>query len=486
MAFRKYARATLIKPDIHTAQWLEITAGRSKTASKVLADTIDPKQFMLSHVTIIASVDTEVSPEPLGTHMVDGVQVQRKYADWLVTPETSRYINNNNDCWERKLLLASYPTFVGGENYVEHVQIPELSKGKLLDAAARDIGDSIYVDLLVATNRKHADLITAIRTGALKTLSMGCQVEFTICTKCGNVAADETQLCNHIRYFKGNEFVDAMGRKRKIAELCGHLKAEPGSVRFIEASWVANPAFEGAVLREILSAEDSARVSSRMGVVLSAPARQVDAGALLRTAAQGQGQGQGFDDGMDAPAEAPAAADPVDKIVNDMADVIRERATKKVREDLTRDTSPRPDENQNNNLVKEAMQHETWREIHARLVRASGSEAKARNLLVGMILYKQGGWQMVRKAQMLTGVEMLALSRLVETPTRTRMAGMDRIYHVVATVGGLAPYRNVADYITSCQLQMGRPLTETETLSVVDLGVRYAWGTPVNNPSVSP
>lgn len=292
MAFLKYANAAVVKPAISMAGWDEVrtralTMGPAfdmrKAASKVVSK-FRPDQYLLSHCTIIASVDTEMANLPLGRQLVDGFQIDRAYNDYLVTANTTKYINNNHDCWERKLLLSCFRTFVGGENYVEHLQIPELSKGKIIDAAARDIGDSIYVDILVATDLQHVPLIKAIESGQLQTLSMGCQVGFTICTKCGNSAVDETQLCPHIRYMKGNTFLDGLGRKRKIAELCGHITAEPGSVKFIEASWVANPAFTGAVLRNILSPGERALLNERIQVAMSMPTREVDPNAMVRAA----------------------------------------------------------------------------------------------------------------------------------------------------------------------------------------------------------
>ena len=111
-----------------------------------------------------------------------------------------------------------------------------------------------------------------------------CSVEFTTCTKCGNVAEDETHLCPHIRYFKGSEFVDQMGNKRKIAELCGHVNAEPGSVKFIEASWVANPAFTGAVLRSILNAGEVEGIGKKLQVAFSQNPRTMTDMALLKAA----------------------------------------------------------------------------------------------------------------------------------------------------------------------------------------------------------
>lgn len=66
---------------------------------------------------------------------------------------------------------------------VHNCQIPALSKGKILDAVARPVvhhsekyGDAhvYYIDVLVATNRKHTSLIDQIESGQLNTLSMGC------------------------------------------------------------------------------------------------------------------------------------------------------------------------------------------------------------------------------------------------------------------------------------------------------------------------
>lgn len=192
--------------------------------------------------------------------------------------EDHSYIANgvavhNCDAWDRPVLLKSYRTFVGAHNFVEHVQIEEQSKGRIVDAAARDIGDSVYVDILIATDRRHASLIRDIESGRMSTLSMGCSVTETICTKCGNVAADETEMCEHVRYAKGNYEFDAQGRKYRVAELCGHDSLDPtGGVTFIEASWVAVPAFQGAVMRNILEPDQlSLSTQERAHAVLASP-----------------------------------------------------------------------------------------------------------------------------------------------------------------------------------------------------------------------
>ena len=263
MAFSKEARAVVETPRVGLEDWNRYRqkaatlggdlAFPNRSASLAI-ENYSPDKYLLTHCTIIASVDVDEMQVDTGENIVtaDGNKINRPHADYLIKPDCSKYINQNGDAWERKLLMATYKTFVGAENYVEHVQIPELSKGKIIDAVARDLGDTVYIDILVATDRKHKDLVARIESGELNTLSMGCTISYSICTKCGNLAVDEPQLCHHVKYEKGNKFVGPDGQIRVVAELCGH-HTDPESVKFIEASWVGNPAFKGAVMRSILN-----------------------------------------------------------------------------------------------------------------------------------------------------------------------------------------------------------------------------------------
>lgn len=262
MAFLKYARAQIVKPHIEGLHWRKVITASDRgmrnvteQASKVLGESFDPSKYLLTHATIMASVKVEEVPNvDLGKITHDGKTIHRKYRDYRISADTDKYINNNLDAWSKEALLKSYKTFIGAHNFVEHVQIEDLSKGRIIDAVPRDIGDSIYIDILVATNRKHKDLIESIESGKMSGMSMGCSVDFTICSYCGNVASDETQMCEHIKYQKGNVFYDEKGGQHRIAELCGHKTIDPtGAINFVEASWVAVPAFRGAVARNILS-----------------------------------------------------------------------------------------------------------------------------------------------------------------------------------------------------------------------------------------
>jgi hypothetical protein len=406
---------------------------------------------------------------------------------------------HNSDAWERKLLLACFKTFIGAENYVEHIQIPELSKGKIIDAAARNIGDSIYVDILIATNRKHKPLIEAITSGKIGTLSMGCSVEFTTCTKCGNVAEDETHLCPHIRYFKGSEFVDDLGNKRKIAELCGHVESEPGSVKFIEASWVANPAFTGAVLRSILNPEEVEGLSKKIQVAFSEPARGPAQGGLAKaaramsydfnilrlaadyddaanTGAQGETPAEG--QAPSEPAKEPEE-DPLHKVVKDLADVIREKAVKQVREELGKDEAAHlrgTPENRNDSLIKSALKNQVWRKIGRTVLGMTRDPAATKVLLAGLILHKTGGWKAVQRGNF-TGRQILAISRVIDNMTkRSSMAGEARVYQTVIAVGGTSPYADVETYLAACRQVLGRSVTGSESGALLEKGRLYSLG----------
>lgn len=470
-----------------------------KRTARVILQEYDPSKYMLSHATIVASVDVDNASAPVGRHFVEGFEVDRPFQDYYVTPATQQYINNNNDAFERKLLMASFKSFVGAQSYIEHVQIPELSQGRIIDAAARDIGDSVYVDILIANDLKHAALIRSIKSGQLGTLSMGCSTSSTTCTKCGNVAKDETQLCACIRYFKGHQFLDETGVSRKIAELCGHY-TDPSSVRFIEASWVANPAFKGAVLRGVLSAEAIAQVESKLHMAFAKSAPVPIPGGVPKAARASFAQGQEPappEDPNAAPAQDPNAAppgqepapggapaeeeaDPINKAVKDLSTALRDKAIEHVRQEISKNEVNEVREvvdnnKQNESLIRSAFEHATWRRI-AKVVVALAGKPNAKRVLQGLILHKNGGWRRVKQAG-LTGREILAVSRVLDVLTKkSSMAGETRVYRTVLSVGGTAPYVDDETYLAACRQVLGRVVTGSEASKLLEKGRLYALG----------
>lgn len=242
MMFKKTATGEISDPIISLQQWDSLHGKqfghKSASFSKVAANT---SKFLLSHVTIMSSVMCEEAP-----------------ADYHVKPECSYLVNNNEDGWENEVLKLSYRSFVGAFNFLEHYQNTKAAKGHILDSVLRKIQITpevwvYFVDLLVATDLAHEDLVGKIRNEKIRYLSMGCVTDLVICSYCGHKVTDNGSYCQHLQYHKGQFIPDDDGIPRRVAELCGHKSLPNGGVKFIEASWVAVPAFPGASLRAIVS-----------------------------------------------------------------------------------------------------------------------------------------------------------------------------------------------------------------------------------------
>ena len=243
MSFNKTATAVLIDPVYSVEAWEKLHGPKAfgrKTASfsKIAANTT---KYLLSHTTIMSSVMTEDAPE-----------------DYLIKPECSYLINQNEDGWENEVLKLAYKSFVGAFNFVEHLQNSKHAKGHIIDAILRKINITpavwvYFVDLLVATDHAHTQLVADIRSRKTKYMSMGCVTDLVICSYCGHHVKEDGNYCNHLKYSKGQFIPDQDGVSRRVAELCGHKSLPNGGVKFVEASWVGVPAFPGASLREIVA-----------------------------------------------------------------------------------------------------------------------------------------------------------------------------------------------------------------------------------------
>ena len=105
MAFFKYASATVTQPFVSPSTWGKIrTASGNKTvsanivdqATDIFGDAFDPEKYLLTHATIVASVDTyEPKNMKMGSVTEDGFQVNRKYSNFRIKPSCDKFINNN-------------------------------------------------------------------------------------------------------------------------------------------------------------------------------------------------------------------------------------------------------------------------------------------------------------------------------------------------------------------------------------------------------
>jgi hypothetical protein len=193
---------------------------------------------------------------------MSSVAVEADPFDFLIRPSSAHLVNNNDDAWTSAVLKLSHRSFVGAFNFVEHFQNSKFAKGHILDTVLRKISlgpdpdDWVYFcDILVATDLTHEKLVSDIRESKVRYLSMGCVTDLVICSYCGAHVTDASTYCNHLQFQKGTFLADDDGIPRRIAELCGHKTMPNGGVKFVEASWVATPAFPGAAKRSIVSEE---------------------------------------------------------------------------------------------------------------------------------------------------------------------------------------------------------------------------------------
>lgn len=208
------------------------------------------EDYLFSHATIVCSVVLA----PNGYH---------------IEPPCDELVNSNGNAWSNEVLLACFKSFVGKNNFYEHCQVEELSKGRILDAVLRPVryqgrnggeANVFFCDILVATERRHTDLVRRIASGQLSTMSMGCSAHWIQCSKCGKQFDDWTPSCAHLEGEILSRFVDEDGQERVVAELCGRViddangnrVGDPKSCEFCEASWVESPAFKGAVLNHYI------------------------------------------------------------------------------------------------------------------------------------------------------------------------------------------------------------------------------------------
>lgn len=506
MARKHYANAIISHQNVPFDEWMEVLRSQNEGAvprdhvhriAKTVLRKCDPKQYLLSHATIVASVDT-FAPKgaKTGRFMNRGVQIDVRYPDYRIKPQGLSIINNNGDAWERSLLLSTYRTFIGAPNYCEHVQIPELSKGFIVDAVARDLGHSCYIDILVATDRKHSKLIQDILSGDMNSYSMGCISMFTICTKCGNVAADESQLCPCIQYEgKHTEFVDESGQKQKIAELIGHVTV-PNSNQFIEASWVKNPAFAGAVRRNLLN-RDLIKVAGQIdsskeiyeiksseplpdGMKKAASFRRkadqdqsepsADLMSMLDEPAQGGGDESSADSTDDAPSpDAEGAPEASAKVTKDnidgLLDKVQEQLLTIIVEKLGDKLQPKVEEvgivkpapdllAGNDNIIRSSNDFN-------RLVRKrfASTPKLVKWATSAYKIVHEGGVKSVRAANMQPR-DLIILSWIIDSVRGRRYAS--GLYHLAMHVGPLSNYPSEKSYLTACSLNLGRKLTSRE------------------------
>jgi hypothetical protein len=241
----------------------------------------------VSHYMEKKASDLSISLEGKLAEVADSYKISKDPSDYLLIPARANSIgrlNANLDGWTYDEIISfrpefgcrTYSTYNSKPHFVEHQSSRyEVARGFILDShlnldndadeeTREDVFRTIgsypskdgFVEAIIAMDQtKDPALAKAYKSGAIKTFSMGADVEATCCNVCGNVASTTFQFCNHVKdKFSRREYRMDDGSYRIAGELC------MGTV-FQELSVVADPADKTAVIQDgLLSIQKAASV----------------------------------------------------------------------------------------------------------------------------------------------------------------------------------------------------------------------------------
>lgn len=122
--------------------------------------------------------------------------------DWCVSAYEDYGPNDNGDAFERDELKKAHKTFVGSWVCLDHQNWHEaMAIGTNLDAVYTPQN---YVKVLMSVDKSKADrrypgLQSKIARGDITDTSMGAWCKLSVCSVCGNVAADPDEFCSHVK-----------------------------------------------------------------------------------------------------------------------------------------------------------------------------------------------------------------------------------------------------------------------------------------------
>jgi hypothetical protein len=165
-------------------------------------------------------------------------------------------VNANGDYFSKEELLKNveikgekipaYKTFEGVPIYTNHKNDDiEQAKGMVVYAEWDESENCVYCTFFV-DEEAYPDIARNIRTGVIHDVSMGCSVDYGICSKCKNKAFTEKDYCECLKKYKGKT-EPSSGKK---------VYEENYNLKFIELSCVGDGAFETCEIQEIYDVED--------------------------------------------------------------------------------------------------------------------------------------------------------------------------------------------------------------------------------------
>lgn len=153
--------------------------------------------------------------------------------------------NDNWDEFPADEIAASYQTFVGKPVFVNHVNDNHRrARGVIIDAALHqdknpDGTPDTWAEVLMEIDAvRFPKLAKAILAGEVDRTSMGCDVERSVCSACGNEARTPAEYCSHIPHLKGKRIFRASASGKKVGEL---VRETCYGLRFFENSVLVEP-----------------------------------------------------------------------------------------------------------------------------------------------------------------------------------------------------------------------------------------------------
>ncbi len=170
---------------------------------------------------------------------------------YRISRAISTRVNANFDGWPVDQVKQSYKSFNGRPCFVEHNNAdPKRARGVILGSVYREtklnsgiIDGSVYC-LEELDAQTFPKLANAVMDNELNGVSMGADVEGTICSACGKYASKPSEYCSHIPRLKG-QITTVYKSGRKIESRVWENCIKPN---FFELSSVFDPADESSLI----------------------------------------------------------------------------------------------------------------------------------------------------------------------------------------------------------------------------------------------
>jgi hypothetical protein len=184
---------------------------------------------------------------------IKGFRMKPGYLYTVVRAISAR-VNQNWDGWPSHELEAAHHTFIGKPVFVNHENYdPDKARGVVVASRYVEAGDDKYIEVVQEIDAKRFPLLAhEIKSGGLDSVSMGAEAGHTICSACGNRAVDNDDMCDHVKYHKGEKVRRHNRRTGKIDEVLVYESCH--KLGFFELSYVFDPADETAVASKVVMA----------------------------------------------------------------------------------------------------------------------------------------------------------------------------------------------------------------------------------------